>query len=94
MRVDPKSANSGPHFLAQGDYIELEVVDTGCGMTAEVKARIFDPFFSTKFLGRGLGMAYVQGIVRSAGGAIDVESSPGRGSRFEVWLPVWHAGPG
>ena len=92
-RVGAKIAKSGPHCLAEGDYVELEVVDTGCGMTAEVKSRIFDPFFSTKFLGRGLGMASVQGIVRRAGGAIGLESSPGRGSRFKVRLPAWHAGP-
>jgi two-component system cell cycle sensor histidine kinase/response regulator CckA len=92
-RVDAKSAKSGPYYLAEGDYVELEVVDTGCGMTAEVKSRIFDPFFSTKFLGRGLGMASVHGIVRSAGGEIGLESSPGRGSRFEVRLPAWHTGP-
>ena len=48
-------------------------------MTEEMQAKIFDPFFSTKFLGRGLGLASVQGIVRGAGGAIDVVSSPGKG---------------
>lgn len=58
-------------------------------MTEEMQARIFDPFFSTKFLGRGLGLASVQGIVRGAGGAIGVVSSPGQGSTFKVWLPFW-----
>jgi signal transduction histidine kinase len=93
IRVDGDSRKSPPPCLAAGDYVLLEVVDTGCGMTAEVIERIFDPFFSTKFLGRGLGLASVQGIVRRAGGAIDIESSPGNGSRFTVWLPCWDIQP-
>jgi PAS domain S-box-containing protein len=80
-----------PLGLSEGNYVLLEVVDTGCGMSSEVKDKIFDPFFSTKFFGRGLGLASVQGIVRRSGGAINIESSPGQGSRFEVWLPCWDA---
>jgi PAS domain S-box-containing protein len=89
MRVERHSVKSTPPGLRPGDYVVLEVVDTGCGMTVEIKDRIFDPFFSTKFLGRGLGLASVQGIVRRAGGSITIESSPGNGSRFDVWLPYW-----
>jgi PAS domain S-box-containing protein len=92
MQIGQECAKSGPPGLAAGDYVLLEVSDTGCGMTSEVKDRIFDPFFSTKFIGRGLGLASVQGIVRRAGGAIYIVSSPGKGSRFEVWLPSWNAG--
>lgn len=92
-RVGGDSQKSPPPGLPEGDYVLLEVVDTGCGMTREVIERIFDPFFSTKFLGRGLGLASVQGIVRRAGGAIDIESSPGSGSRFTVWLPCWDIQP-
>jgi two-component system, cell cycle sensor histidine kinase and response regulator CckA len=66
------------------DYIRLEISDTGCGMTDEQKARIFDPFFTTKSQGHGLGLAVVQGIVQSHGGAIDVVSAVGQGSTFEV----------
>ncbi len=77
-----------PPILASHDYVRLTVSDSGCGMTEEVQARIFDPFFTSKFAGRGLGLASVQGIIRSHGGAIQVTSAPGLGSRFEVLLPV------
>jgi len=56
--------------VPKGDYVRLEVSDNGCGMTETLKAKIFDPFFSTKFAGRGLGLAVVQGIVRTHGGDI------------------------
>jgi len=69
------------------DHIRLEVNDTGCGMTEEVKAQIFDPFFSTKFAGRGMGLAAVQGIIRKHGGMINVASVPGQGSVFTILLP-------
>jgi len=73
--------------LREGKYCRLIVSDNGCGMTPKVRARIFDPFYSTKFIGRGLGLAAVQGILRSIDGAINVTSAPGLGSTFEVLLP-------
>ena len=70
-----------------GDYVWLEVRDTGPGMTPEVLAKIFDPFFSTKFTGRGLGLAAVLGIVRGHNGALQVATTPGVGTTFRLLLP-------
>ncbi len=79
--------------LAPGRYVVLSVVDEGCGMRPEVRARIFEPFYSTKFTGRGLGLATVFGIVRGHGGALDIETAEGRGSSFRVLLPLAPALP-
>ena len=79
---------SPPPDIPPGHYVYLEVSDDGCGMTPEIKARIFEPFFSTKFAGRGLGLAAVLGIVRGHLGALQVQSEPGRGSRFRLLLPA------
>ena len=87
IRVDPESTVWPPGNLPPGDYVRLAVEDTGCGMTEEAQAKVFDPFYTTKFLGRGLGLAVVQGIVRSHSGTIHVVSAPGMGSIFEILLP-------
>jgi two-component system, cell cycle sensor histidine kinase and response regulator CckA len=69
------------------DYLILEISDTGCGMTPEMQARVFEPFYTTKFTGRGLGLAVVHGIVRGHRGGVRVESAPQLGSTFSVALP-------
>ena len=74
--------------LPPGDCVCLEITDTGHGMNAATLSRIFDPFFSTKFAGRGLGLAAVLGIVRAHHGALVVESAPARGTTFRVFLPA------
>ncbi len=71
-----------------GEYACLSITDTGCGIDPENLDRIFDPFFSTKFAGRGLGLAVVSGLMRTLEGAIAVESHPGRGSTFKLFFPV------
>jgi signal transduction histidine kinase len=70
------------------DYACLEVSDTGCGISDQDIEKIFDPFFTCKSTGRGLGLAVVLGIVKAHGGAVTVESQPGRGSIFRVFFPV------
>jgi CheY-like chemotaxis protein len=76
--------------LSSGSYIKLSVEDTGEGIDPAIIDRIFDPFFTTKEqgIGTGLGLSVVHGIVKSVGGAIVVESYPGRGSAFHVYLPL------
>ncbi len=69
-------------------WVCLSVADEGGGVSDEIKTQIFDPFFSTKERGTGLGLAVVRQIVEGGGGRVEVRSELGRGSRFDVWLPI------
>jgi len=71
-----------------GKYVYIEVADKGCGMDAETIERMFDPFYTTKFTGRGLGLSTVVGVVRICGGAVVVSSEPGTGSTVRVLFPI------
>ncbi len=96
VRVSARSMNAPRPLvlttgvLPEGDYIALEVADTGCGITKEHLGRIFDPFFTTKEVGvgTGLGLSLVHGIAAELNGAVDVATQAGEGSRFLVYLPL------
>lgn len=92
VEIDESFAQPRPG-LSPGQYAYLSVEDTGCGMDEETRARVFEPFFSTKFQGRGLGLAAVHGIVENHGGHISVFSEVGRGTTFEIHLAATEAEP-
>jgi len=80
--------------LAPGDYAWVEVRDDGPGMDEETRRRLFDPFFSTRFPGRGLGLPGVLGVVRLVNGGVELESSPGEGTRVRIYIPARKGGRG
>jgi nitrogen-specific signal transduction histidine kinase/CheY-like chemotaxis protein len=86
--VDVRQARSLSHgSLSPGRYAQITVGDSGRGIDAVALERIFEPFFTTRRTGNGLGLATSWDIVRGHGGAMNVQSAVGAGSRFEVWLP-------
>lgn len=90
IKVEPGKPYEDYHGKAipPGEYVCLEVTDNGCGMDEEVKWRIFEPFYTTKFPGRGLGMSAALGIIKSHAGALQLFSQPGHGTTFKVYLPA------
>jgi len=89
--LDPAALESGDWALpirAPGPFATLEVTDEGAGMDSATMARLFEPFFSTKFPGRGLGLPEVIGVLRHHGGGIQVRSVPGKGSTFKLYFPA------
>jgi len=89
LHIDP--VDSERYHLPAGNYVRVSVTDTGAGMDEATRARVFEPFFTTKAMGRGagLGLASSYGVIRGHGGAIDVDSAPGRGTTFSFHLPAY-----
>src|SRR5476649_571942 len=92
IRTSNQSLNAkalGTAMMPAGDYVRIEVADTGTGMSKEIQSKIFDPFFTTKPVGQGtgLGLATVYGIVKQSGGFITVDSDVGKGTCFKIYLP-------
>jgi PAS domain S-box-containing protein len=88
VEIDERTASLSKG-LTEGRYVRLDVVDDGIGMSAETLSKVFEPFFTTKPEGKGtgLGLAMVYGIVRQSGGSVEVDSRPGKGTRFRILLP-------
>jgi two-component system cell cycle sensor histidine kinase/response regulator CckA len=88
IELDAKSVKGMPGAL-KGKYVRLSMTDTGCGIPEEILPRIFEPFFTTKEKerGTGLGLAIVCGIIKQHGGWVEVDSKPGRGTTFDIYLP-------
>ena len=96
IRITARNVSVPPHSsrpLAAGEYVRIDIADNGGGINPENLAKIFDPYFTTKRQGSGLGLATAYSIVRKHQGQIEVESKPGRGTIFHVWLPALPEAP-
>lgn len=95
VKISLRNEHVGPGLsrpaLAPGDYVRIGISDTGVGIKPEHLSRIFDPYFTTKQMGSGLGLAAVYSIVHKHHGTIDVDSQIGRGTTFHIWLPASRA---
>jgi PAS domain S-box-containing protein len=91
--ANERVAENAHGALAAGDYIRVRVSDTGSGIPPEHIGKVFDPYFTTKVHGRGLGLATVFSIIRKHQGHIEVSSEPGKGTTFTLWLPAASASP-
>jgi PAS domain S-box-containing protein len=89
ISAENRRAGIGEHpSLTEGDYVKITIADTGSGIPREILPRVFDPFFTTKTMGSGLGLATCYSIIQKHGGALDVESEPGAGAQFHIFLPA------
>ena len=88
ITLDDLAKDCRVRTLKPGQHIRFAMKDNGCGIELAMLAKVFEPFFSTKFTGRGLGLAAVHGIIEKHNGRISVESSLDQGAVFTVWLPI------
>jgi CheY-like chemotaxis protein len=88
VEVDRAEWDAFGTTIQAGGYICLEVTDSGCGMDEETQKRIFEPFYTTKVTGRGLGMSAIHGIIKAHKGTLHLDSTPGVGTSFKVCFPV------
>jgi len=93
LKADKSNKDHLGKIIPAGNYVCLEVIDSGCGMDDDTKRRLFEPFYTTKFTGRGLGMSAVLGIIKAHKGALQVSSITGLGTTFKVYLPVLETNP-
>lgn len=84
----PEGGSLTVQAAVQGPMVELSLIDTGKGMTPDVAAKIFEPFYSTKATGSGLGLPTTKRILQAHHGSIEVQSEPGKGTKFTIYLPV------